>query len=70
MSDAGFSRVPPGWSAKPIRISSSPARLNSVSALGKAEQSGLSFLRTPGPGDSEGGELYPPTTPMGRGVRG
>ena len=40
----------------------SPARSgsDSASALAKAEQSGLSFLGTPGPGDSEGGEIYPP----------
>lgn len=31
-----------------------------TSALAKAEQSGLSFLATPGPGDSEGGEIYSP----------
>ena len=26
----------------------------------KVESSGLSFLPTPGPGDSEGGEIYAP----------
>jgi hypothetical protein len=31
-----------------------------VSALGNAEQRSLSFLGTPGAGDSEGGEIYPP----------
>jgi hypothetical protein len=36
------------------------SRSDSVSALAKAEQSGLSFLPTPGPGDSEGGEIYAP----------
>jgi hypothetical protein len=35
-------------------------RSDSVSALSTAELSGLSFLPTPGPGDSEGGEIYPP----------
>jgi hypothetical protein len=36
------------------------SRSDSASALAKAEQSGLSFLPTPGPGDSEGGEIYAP----------
>jgi len=30
------------------------------SALELAEDEGLSFAPTPGPGDSEGGEIYPP----------
>lgn len=38
-----------------------PRSPSSVSAPGKEEQSGLSFLPTPGPGDSEGGEIYAPT---------
>jgi hypothetical protein len=33
-----------------------------VSALDDAEQSSLSFLRTPGAGDSEGGAIYPPAS--------
>jgi hypothetical protein len=37
-------------------------RSESVSALSDAERSGLSFLPTPGPGDSEGGEIYPPAS--------
>jgi hypothetical protein len=32
----------------------------SVSALGNEEQSGLFFLPTRGPGNSEGGEIYAP----------
>jgi hypothetical protein len=35
-------------------------RSESVSALSEAERSGLFFLPTPGPGDSEGGEIYAP----------
>jgi hypothetical protein len=35
----------------------------SLSALAEAEQSGLFFLPTPGPGDSEGGEIYAPEVP-------
>jgi hypothetical protein len=37
-------------------------RSESVSALSEAERSGLFFLPTPGPGDSEGGEIYPPAS--------
>jgi hypothetical protein len=33
---------------------------NSVSAPREADQNGLSFLPTPGPGDSEGGDIYAP----------
>ncbi len=41
-------------------LSAGTAFPDSVSALGAAEQSGLFFLPTPGPGDSEGGEIYAP----------
>jgi hypothetical protein len=38
-----------------------------VNALENAEQDNLSFLRTPGAGDSEGGEIYAPASAGQRG---